>query len=469
MDIKDTIRRLKHAGARFDLSENSNLVKLADVILSVERDRLDRAVTSTKKTLGDWAGKELDNFWGVVLGIYRLPGVEDVDEFIGDASYMARLKRFMEGANMGGSLEAVRAAAEAGSGVSIRVRRSGTRILLSPHQPLSASQKAGALQAVRRVAPARAIIEFNEGEEILPLKPNSTYSKSNYTGPPPDGGWMGGPRLDSDNMIQATRSNRWSSAASPETNGLPNNLVRGGVWHTPPLSFGERVTLEVDTTEEPFNRIAFEIGNGDWIISISTEDKTITTETIYGGRSRWMEYSSNFDFRNNSKVFITLTNAAQETQEIFFRGLYIGARVTEDNRLDWLALGGLEGESVSDVDTFDAEGITEGKNWIANPAPDATKRRVLYATLSEVPQNVTSLGFKTNTPGCAFKLYFSNEQIGNFNDYENLEWKRVPGTYSLESGKVKISPFYGRHIKMEISNLKPMMLRQFDEYGVEDD
>ncbi len=241
LDILDTINRVSSVGKLVSLTEGSNFAKIANGLLSLERARLDDSLERTKKHFGDWAGAELDNWWGTILSLERLSGVENVGDFIGDGSYIARIKKYMEAANHGISQEAVRKAAEAGSGIPVRIEKAENRIIIVPLETLSPVNKAGLLRAVHRIAPARAIIELAPSESYDASQMIGVWSDSVYVGTDPGEIRTDGPVWDSPNEMIVASADKWGfsdeGTLSPGT-GLPNNLMSGGTWGVPVMGFG---------------------------------------------------------------------------------------------------------------------------------------------------------------------------------------------------------------------------------------
>ncbi len=462
--IQDTIRRLVHAGRLVELSEDSEFVKLADALMSLDRERLDRAILATKKVLSDWADRELDNWWGAITSIDRLQGVDDVSDFLGDSTYVSRIRRFMEAGNSGVSLESIRMAAESGAGVPIRAKKALGRIILEPLESVTPPQVAGAIRAARRVAPARAIVEMGTAETFDPEPVKAAYSPSVYIGENPRTR-MRGSQYDSPNEAVYVTSNIWDRANEGSifpTDGLPGNAMKGGAWHTSPLGFGKRVALVVSMEDEPFNRVKFSISPGTWMV----EFRRPNGETLHRERlvieEGWYVMSRTFKFVRDVQIYLLFTQAAQDTNDLFIKGLYVGARVKEDNRKDWLALGGFKGEGdPRQIVNGEASNILSGGSWIAAPSPSNNSQRVLYATLGGVPRRVESLLMKTITPGCIFKVAYSNDRIDKDEEYEKANWTSIPGLYEMRNGRVKVRSFTGQHIRITFTRLRPMLMRDY--------
>lgn len=463
LDIKDTIRRMSHVGRLIDTSEDSEYIKLADSLFSVERARLEQSIKDTKKSLSDWAGKDLDNFWGSILSLRRIQGVDNIDTFLDDSTYVERIQRFMIAANKGTSLESVRIGAEAGSGVSFSIYSTERGIVLKPHQLLSPSQKEGARRTARRLAPASTIIDFDQSETYSSKNVLKTWSDSNYIGERPDEN-MTGASFDSRNFAQGVTGSIWSEAPEGSlqpTDGLPSNLLRGGVWHTPSMGFGVDGKLSISTEPLPVNRIRLKVGQGDWYIEYFANNDRIARENVR--LDGWEEIEKTFDFIITSNIEITFRNMAQDKQELFVKGLYVGARVDEDTRHDWLAMGGLKGTSEKEVIHANAEGVVDGEEWISLPARSPSEERPFYATLSGHPDKVSALLTKTRSSGALFRIYHSKDTLHTKEDYPDLDWKRLPGIYEMINGRIDISPCRARHIKLVCTNLRPMLLKEYVE------
>lgn len=470
LDIKDTIKRVAGIGDLVDLSEDSRFAKIANGILSMERARMDQAIESTKVTLADWAGKELDNWWGTIFSIERLPGVESAEEFIGDASYVARIKRFMQAGNMGISLEAVRMAAEAGSGIPFRVEKAENRVILTPLEELDAPSKAGALRAVHRLAPARTIVEIGAAETYDYKKFTNVWTDEIYVGEDPSLTRLDGPHWDSENMMIVASADKWGPAEEGSLgagSGVPNLLMREGVWHVPAMGFGETATLTIGTeVEEVMNRIKFSLGEGEWKIELFVDEQPVFVDeaTSY----RWEVYDRTFPFHVGSTVSVRFTNIDQDLRGLFVKGIYVGARVDKDNRETWLSLGGQEGENARDeVVIADPDLMKTGGEYIANPAPDPSFERHLYAQIGGSPQVISALGFKTRTPGAIFRISHSNDNLDKEENYPKLNWTDIPEYFKLVNGRVDIPAFKAKHIKITFTNLRPMLLKNYQ--GEEDD
>ena len=463
LDIKDTINRIRSVGKLIDLTEESNFAKITNALLSIERARLDTAVERTKKHLGDWAGAELDNWWGTILSLERLSGVEDVNEFIGDGSYIARIRKYMEAANSGISLDAVRKAAEAGGGVPFRIYKADNRIILVPLESISPANRAGILRAVHRIAPARAIIELAEPESYDASDVINVWSDSVYVGTDPRNLRANGPVWDSENMMIVATADKW--AASPEGTlspgtGLPNLLMSGGTWGVPNMGFGEHANLTFGTeADEIINRVKFSIGTGVWRIIIFADDTEILSEEIDG--KGWFVFDKTFNFIKGSSISVRFTNTDQNVQSLYVRGAYVGARVDDANRTAWLALGGKKGRSTNDIVISDPLNIFNGGEWVCKPAPDPSMTRDFYAQVSGSPRIVSALGFKTRTPGALFKISYTTEDLKRNQDYTDLNWIELPIYYKLKNGRVDVEPFKAKHIKLTFSNLRPMLLKEF--------
>lgn len=269
--------------------------------------------------------------------------MEDRNDFIDDPSYLMRIQRYMEAANEGCSLDAVRQAAESGAGVPFRIDRTGNRLVLVPLENINAAQKEGALRAAQRLSPARALIEIGTPEDFSPEKMQTIYSTSNYTGTNPQEGGMDGPNWDGENSVYGVSANTWQEAGAgtpyPGT-GLPSEILSGGAWHTPPLGFGDTAALMVSVREEPVSRIKFSLSPGYWSITVKSLDVEVS-EKVYG--EEFFTFDKLFPFTITSEFVVTIRNIEQEENDLFLKGLYVGPRVTKENRLEWLNLGGWKG------------------------------------------------------------------------------------------------------------------------------
>lgn len=464
LDIQDAINRVKSIGNQIDLNEDSQFVKVANALLSMERARLDEAVENTKKTLGDWAGKELDNWWGTILSIDRLPGVESTEEYIGDATYVSRIKRFMEAGNKGISLEAVRQAAEAGSGVPFRVHKAESRVILTPLEYLSPEKKAGAIRAAHRLAPARTRIEIGEGESYGSTPFTNIWSDSAYVGEDPSNVRLNGPDWNSENMIIVSTADKWGIASEGTLgpgSGTPNLLTQGGIWHVPPLGFGGTATLSLGTEEdEVINRIKFTIGQGTWQVQCFINQEEIFVENITS--LRWEVFDKTFNFRKGSLVTLRFTNISQDVESLFVKGTYIGSRVNKDNKESWLALGGKEGANARrEVLIADTSALLEGREWVSEPQPDPSFEVSIYGQVSGSPQQISSLLIKTRAPGALFRVSYTLDDIDNEDEYPNIDWIDLPKYYRMNNGRVDIDTIKARHIKLTITNLRPMLLKEY--------
>lgn len=467
MSIQDTIRRLRHVGNLIDLNENSSYVRLADALLSIDRARYEEAVKKSKKVLSDWAGNELDDFWGAALGVLRLPGVDQSEDFLGDASYVMRLNRFMEAANKGASLESVRQAAEAGAGVPFSVHNAAGRVVLNPLESITPAQREGAMNAARRIAPARAILEIGDAETFNSHAMSKAYSPSNYVGEHPDTGLLSGPSFDSDNYVITTTARNWDTAPEGSLQpgpGTPGDMFRDGAWHTSPLGFGDRVTLDVLANGDPINRVKFSVGPGTWIIEITANNETLHRERIISD-SGWSIFDRVFEFAREETFQIHFTQDTQDVKDLFVRGFYMGARVTPETRLRWLKLGGLRGPGKENIVNGDAKNLEGGGEWISNPTSEPLSRIQLYRTLAAIPVRVEALYFKTRTPETLFTVEHAMGRVYKDEDYPLLEWKTLPGLYTMRNGRVKVSPFRAEHIRITFTALRPMLLKDFPAYG----
>jgi hypothetical protein len=476
--IQDTIRRLRHASRLIDISESSDFVKITDAFLSLSRSRLEESIIATKKVLSDWAFGELDNWWGTILSIERIEGVDDVDEFLADSTYVSRIRRFMEAANGGQSMESVRMAAEAGSGVPVRIKNIVGRLILEPLEDVTPLQIAGMLRAARRVAPARAVMDVNIAENYSSERVKFAWSPSVYVGEHPGTFEVSGTRFDTENYAIYASSDLWDRSGEDTiltTDGLPNNVLSGtgGAWHIPNLGFGRRVTLNVSTQAKPLNHLKMAISAGQWNISASDDggEEIFSQRVISASTEAWREMDilfPNNEFRTTRFITLDITQGAQESRSLFVRSLYIGGQVTPNNRINWLAEGGLEGEREGGKDVITGDGSSlysdeEGtEDWISTLDPDSASEKVVYTTLGGVPQKVEALGIKTSTPGCLFRIAYTNDSILAPEDFENANWRRVSGIYEMKNGRVKVSPFTGTHVRLTITNLRPLLMKDFE-------
>jgi hypothetical protein len=466
LDAEDTIRRVAGAGVLFDLTEDSEFVKLANAMLSVERGRLEEARALARKTLADFSTNELDDFWGALLKIERLPGVDDAGDFLGDSTFIERIKSYMESANGGISLESVRKAAEAGAGVPMRIGRSGHKLILLPLGRLTAAQAAGALKAASRIIPASAILEIGTGENINRKDPLAAYSPSVYTGHDPDEVGVSGPRWDSPSMMNNATADRWGRAleGTPFPGpGTPTELISGGCWHVPEMGFGHAATLTIGIEGvKALNRVKFSIHTGSWRIVIENEAGVILSdERIFA--NGWSEYEAVFPARRIDEIRVRITQTAQDSTGLFVKGFYCGARVDAQSRFEFLELEGTEGVGLPDeIETRDAGGMITGeRGWVSAPAPSPNAERVLYLTLAGFPTRIEALEFATQTPGAIFSVAFSSDEKGDEDAYEDLNWSPLEGLYTLVNGRVRVAPFRGRHVRLTFTNLRPVVLKEF--------
>lgn len=462
LDIKDAIKRIRSIGNLITLDVESNYAKIANALLSVERGRLDQAVESTKKTLSDWAGEELDNWWGTILSIERLPGIETVEDLIGDGTFVSRIKRYMEAGSKGASLEAVRMAAEAGGGVPFRINKAESRIILTPLENLAPAGRAGALRAVYRLAPARAVIEISDAETLESFRFSNLWSDSFYIGTNPANIRMDGPQWKSENKMIVASADKWGNAAegtlSPG-NGLPSNLIKGGTWHVPYMGFGESTTLALGVDRDVINTISFSIGDGHWDIRVAVGEEIIADDSTH--HAGWFTYNKTFDFSTESYYTITITNLAQDVQGLFVRGVYLGAVVTPENKEFFLAVGGEKGKDDNDIVISEASNIENGEEWVCQPRSDQSKSVPMYCQIGGSDQIVSALSFKTRTPGALFQIAHSSEDILDETDYPDLIWTPLPGYFKLVNGRVDVGSFKAKHIRLTFTNLRPMLLKEF--------
>lgn len=460
--FNDTIRRLRHAGKNLDLSPNSNFVKLADAILSLERNRLDRAISRTKKTMGDWTGKELDFFWGALLSLQRIP---EAQELLADDSFRERISSFMKAGSMGVSEEAIRLAAEAGAGVPFEIRKTGERIILIPRTNLSPLQRESALSAARRLSPARAEISIGEGSNYEIKRPESLFSEDSYEGDKPVDGKLNAAPFYTKNQLLAVVSDRWARAGAgtiAETDGQPGNMLKGGVFHSPPLGFGGRVTFLFAVEDKPANHVSLELSAGRWGYSLEKEGENISSGEFFLRTSGFERVDIETEFFSPGETLtLVLVNNDQDENEIFARDPYIGGKVTKSNKEKWLALGGLEGEAKQRFMVSNPNKTEEP--WYSEPGATKNETKILYATLSRVPVRVSSLGFKTKTPGVHFEVYYSSERISENKELPGINWKKLPGSYVIRNGETKVKPFKARHVRFDFTNLYPLVTRDFPE------
>jgi hypothetical protein len=243
--------------------------------------------------------------------------------------------------------------------------------------------------------------------------------------------------------------------------GLPNNLLRGGVWGVPSMGFGQKATLVLGTNgEDAINRVKFTISRGSWLVEVYHEEDPIFVETL--DVENWITFEKVFDFVKASSLTIILTNANQYENNLYIKGTYVGARVSDNNRKDWIALGGDKGASAKgEVVIADPKNMIGGREWVCKPAPDPSFRRPIYAQVSGAPQTVSALGFKTRTPGVLFQISYSLDDLRVEEQYPNLKWIDLPGFHKLVNGRVDVKPFKARHLRLTFSNLHPMLLKEY--------
>jgi hypothetical protein len=355
-------------------------------------------------------------------------------------------------------------AAEAGGGVPFRVNKAEQRIILTPLESLNAPSKAGAMRAVYRVAPARSIIEIAEPESYTSTHFNNVWSPSVYVGENPNRVRLDGPHWNSENMIIVATADKWGTAEEgtlgPGT-GLPNLLLKGGSWHVPNMGFGTQAELVLSTeTDEIMNRVSFTLGFGKWRIEGSVDDIPVFSENVTS--PRWVQFDKTFNLTTGSSMVIRITNAAQDRTGLFVRGTYLGVRVDQDNREAWLALGGKEGVNArKEVTIASADNMKDGKEWISRPAPDPSFERPFYGTVAGAPRKISAIGMKTRTPGALFKISYSFDNVDKDEDYENINWVQLPKYYKMTNGRVDVDPFKAKHVRLTITNLRPMLLREY--------
>ncbi len=357
-------------------------------------------------------------------------------------------------------------AAEAGSGVPFRVNKAGNRVILTPLEELAPAARAGALRSVYRIAPARTIVEIGNAESYGSNPFNNMWSPWVYVGEDPTKIRLDGPHWDSPNMMIVATADKWGEAPegtlSPGT-GLPNLLFRGGSWHVPNMGFGKQATLTLGTEEdEVMNRVSFTLGAGMWRIEGFVDEKQVFTEDITS--FRWYQFDKTFNFVKGSSVVLRFTNAAQDLTGLFVKGVYVGSRVDQDNRITWLTLGGQEGSSARDTVTIaDADQIGKGGEWICQPAPDPSFEREWYGTTGGAPRKLSAIGMKTRSPGALFRISYSNDNVETNEDYRRINWIDMPRYYKAQNGRVDIEPLKARHIKLTFTNLRPMLLKEFQD------
>lgn len=462
LDIKDAIKRIRSVGSLVNLNEDSNFAKIANALLSMERKRLDEAVESTKKTLSDWAGKDLDLWWGTILSIERLPGVESAEDFIGDGTYIARIKRFMQAGSQGVSLESVRMAAEAGAGIPFRVSKAGARVLLTPLEALTPATRQGALTAVHRIAPARAIIEIGEGEIYSSSSFSTMFSPSVYVGDDPSEIRASGPVWTSPNMVSVTSADKWGVAGEDTVgpgSGAPSLLMRGGTWHVPKLGFGEQTTLTVGVESEVINKVKFTISEGSWRVIAHLDGNPLFMEDFV--TNGWQMFERVIEFTEGSSLTLKFFNAKQNENSLFLKGIYVGAAVDDSNREGWLAAGGDQGEAGKNVVIADPDSILNGGEWVSKPQVDPSSTVTFFAQVGGSPQVISGLKMKTRTPGALFRVHYSSDDLDREEDYPNLNWTSLPGYYKMVNGRVDVESFKAKHIRLTFTNLRPMLLKEF--------
>jgi hypothetical protein len=310
------------------------------------------------------------------------------------------------------------------------------------------------------------VIEVAPAESYVPERIKFAWSPSVYIGEPPEEG-MSGPNFDTPNYALYAESRTWDRSSSDSlfpSNGLPNNVLEGSAWHTPPMGVGASVELNVSVDAQPVSRVQVSISYGRWSVVITDNTgEEILRETIIN-REPWLIFDRMFEFKRVEALQIRISNVEQSLRDLFVKNLYVGGRVTSENRTNWLALGGLKGSAERDnVVTGNAEGIMDGSSgWISVPSPDPTNKEYLYSTLGSIPRRVEALGMKTKTPGCIFRIAYSGDSITSPSDFEKISWSPVSGIYEMKNGRVKVKPFTGRQMRLEVTNLRPMLMKDFE-------
>lgn len=482
-DAADTRHRLRHAGphASEAARESSTLVRLADALLGSGRARLASNLARAKSQIEDFAADELDKWWGRILGIDRIAGIDEAAHSGGqgvlqDELYATRLRMLMQAANKGVSPESMRLAAEAGSGVPFRVEEAAGTVVLTPLSEITVGQRASVYEAARRMAPASLRFVVDElSESHTPLPATEFYSPSFYVGAPPERIGVAGPVSESESYLRGAESSNWARSGARslrQTDGLPSNLVGGmGSWHTSALGSGGRADLSFHLGgERMMNRVALAVSSGIWEITLMDENGS----ALYRERARIGGASGGFEdvkidlplaWRRGGSI--SFVNASREPTELFVEDLYAGLRLTPENRVEYLALGGLassgsEGMESDGIVGMPAEPLAEaGREWLSSAEASPNAEVEFRVSLSGSPVPVSALSIGTDLPGVLFRVEYSTENA-SLREAEN--WTPLPGAYRLTNGRVAIEPCVARHLRLVFTNLSPLRLASYTEY-----
>ncbi len=462
-DTADTLARLRHLGTHFDLSESSEVVKLADALLGADRGRLSANLGGRRRQIEDFSADELEQWWGTLLGVGRIEGIDERQTAIEEALYAKRLQMLLQAASRGVSPESMRLAAEAGSGVPFRVAEAAGRVILTPLATLTTGQTASVYETVRKVAPASLRWEVaTAAESYTPEVPVAFHSPSFYVGERPGRDAIDGPLYDSQNYLEGANSRNWAPSGVGSlypTDGLPTNLPSGGCWHTSPLGAGDRVELRFHTGAERLaNRVVLSLSSGVWEVVLESED------VLYRDRVRvvagFTQVEIRFPLARRSGYTLTFVNADRAVRDLYVKDLYAGLRVEENNRLEWLALGGDSGSGPEgEVVTARAEDLADGE-WISAAEADPRGEVPFYIELSGAPVQVSALSVRTDTPGVLFEVDYSTEDVV-LEEAIGRSWTPLPGVYRLTNGRIAIEPCEARHLRLTFTSLVPFRLRRY--------
>lgn len=482
-DAADTRRRLRHAGPHADAKETSMLVGLADALLGSGRARLYANLSRVRERIEDFSSDELDSWWGRILGVGRIAGVDDSPSgqspsgqspsAIEDERYATRLRMFMKAANAGISEESMRLAAEAGGGVPFRVEEAAGALVLTPLTPIAPGQRASVYEAVRRMAPASLRFIVDEApQSYAPEEAVAFYSPSFYTGARPKRVGMAGPVTESENYLAGAESSNWAKSGPRSlqpTDGLPQNLVSrsasgAGCWHTAPIGGGAKVSLDFHTGGERItNYVKLEVSVGFWEVAVLDASGA----TLYRERLRvasgFKSISVNTSLATRSGGTLTFVNVSREPSELFVKNLYVGLRLTPENQVEYLALGGADsagGVLTSELVSLPAEGLLTGGEWVSSAQASPNEEVEFRVTLSGSPVTVSALSIGTDLPGTVFRVDYSREDA----EVEDaVEWVPLPGVYRLTNGRVSVEPCVARHLRLVFTNLSPLRLASYAE------